>query len=262
MDNREAKFILSAYRPGGQDANDPCFAEALDQVRRDPMLDQWFRDSVVFDAAVAEKFRAIEVPADLRENILVGVKVSRPLRWPTLFNKMSHSLRWPAPVIGWAIAAALVIAAFVGSLLLRETTKPRLAGWQTEALHTVSSLLDGRVAFDVQSRTGADLISWLQASRAPAAETLPKNVANLETLGCKTFLWNEELVSVICFRRPDGGLIHLVARNASAPSDQALKREPELVRQGDWATATWREGDKVYMLALEGSPDQLRTYLL
>jgi hypothetical protein len=249
MDNREAKFILSAYRPGGQDANDPCFSEAIEQARRDPMLDQWFRDSVVFDAAVAQKFCATKAPADLRENILVGVKVSRPWRWPT-------------PVIAWAIAAALVMAATVGSLLLRETTKPRLAGWQTEALHTVSSLLNGRAAFDAQSRTGADLISWLQANRAPAAERLPKNVANLESLGCKTFLWNEELVSVICFKRSDGGLIHLIAKNASAPSDRTLKRGPEFVKQGGWTTATWRDGDKIYMLALEGSPDQLRTYLL
>jgi len=36
MNNQEAKFILAAYRPGGQDASDPLFAEALEQVRRDP----------------------------------------------------------------------------------------------------------------------------------------------------------------------------------------------------------------------------------
>src|SRR6266852_9182231 len=81
MDNHEAKFILSAYRPGGQDAGDPRFVEALEQARRDPMLEQWFRDSVAFDSAMTDKLRAIEVPADLRQNILVGVKVSRPLRW-------------------------------------------------------------------------------------------------------------------------------------------------------------------------------------
>jgi hypothetical protein len=39
MDNREAKFVLSAYGPGGQDAGDARFAEALEQVRRDPMLE-------------------------------------------------------------------------------------------------------------------------------------------------------------------------------------------------------------------------------
>ena len=33
MDNREAKFILGAYRPNGQDAGHPRFSEALEQAR-------------------------------------------------------------------------------------------------------------------------------------------------------------------------------------------------------------------------------------
>jgi hypothetical protein len=249
MDNQEAKFILSAYRPGGQDASDPCFAEALEQARRDPTLEKWFRNSVAFDVAVTEKLRAVEVPADLRENILVGVKVSRPLRWTS-------------PIVKWAIAAALLVAAIVGSLTLRETTKPHLSGWQTQSLRTITSLVDGRSNFDAQSHSASQLVNWLQTNQAPVASSLPKNLETMESLGCKAFLWNQELVSVICFTRPDGGLIHLVITKASAASDRALKGEPQLIQHGEWATATWREGDKVYMLALEGSRDQLRTYLL
>ena len=66
MDNREAKFILNAYRPNGQDADDPRFSEALEQVRRDPMLERWFSESIAFDTVMTEKLRAIEVPPDLR----------------------------------------------------------------------------------------------------------------------------------------------------------------------------------------------------
>ena len=64
MDNQEAKFILSAYRPGGQDASDPRFAEALEQARRDPVLERWFSESIAFDAAMTEKLGAIAVPND------------------------------------------------------------------------------------------------------------------------------------------------------------------------------------------------------
>src|SRR6266481_5285786 len=99
MDNREAKFILSAYRPNGQDADDPRFSEALEQVRRDPMLERWFTESIAFDAAMTEKLRTIEVPPHSRENILAGAKVSRPLR---------------SPFIKWAIAAALISMAILG----------------------------------------------------------------------------------------------------------------------------------------------------
>src|SRR5437867_8043687 len=81
MDNREAKFILNAYRPGGEDASDPLFAEALVQAQRDPVLARWFNESIAFDTAVTEKLCDVAVPADLRENILAGVKVTRPRRW-------------------------------------------------------------------------------------------------------------------------------------------------------------------------------------
>ncbi len=67
---------------------------------------------------------------------------------------------------------------------------------------------------------------------------------------------------MICFTRPDGRLIHLVTITVSAASERAIKPEANLIQQGHWATATWREGDRVYMLALEGSLDQLRNYLL
>src|SRR5437867_4392387 len=119
MDNREAKFILGAYRPNGQDAGDPRFSEALEQVRRDPMLERWFNESIAFDRAITEKWRAIEVPPDLRENILAGVRVSRPLR---------------SPFIKWAIAAVVILAAVVGSVIWHNARPVRLAGWQSAAL--------------------------------------------------------------------------------------------------------------------------------
>jgi hypothetical protein len=249
VDNQEAKFILNAYRPGGQDADDPRFAEALAHARRDPTLERWFREAVAFDAAVAEKFRTVAVPPDLREKILVGVKVSRPLRWSK-------------PFMSWAVAAALMVVAALGSWIWHSTRPARLAGWQSHALVLVSSIERHELKFDAQSHDAGELVSWLQANDAPAAQKLPQSLEKLESLGCKTFLWNQELASVICFRRPEGGLIHLVVRRASAASDRTIKGEPELVQQGEWATATWRKGDMIYMLALKGPRDRVRTYLL
>jgi len=247
MDNREAKFILNAYRPGGQDASDPRFAEALEQVRRDPILQRWFDESVAFDTAMTEKLRAMEVPPDLRENILAGARVSRPLR---------------SPFIKWAIAAALISTAIFGSLIWHETRPAHLAGWQSQALDVVSSLVRNELSFDAQSHNAHELLAWLRANHAPTAQKLPHNLGKLESIGCKTFSWDGIPVSVICFMRPDGGLIHLVATAAPATIARASKMEPRFVRRGEWTTATWREGDNVYMVAMEGSPDQLRSYLL
>jgi hypothetical protein len=248
VDNQEAKFILNAYRPSGQDANDPRFAEALAQARRDPVLEHWFRESVAFDAAVTEKFRTVEVPPDLREKILVGVKVSRPLRWSK-------------PFISWAVAAALMVLAALGSLIWHNTRPTHLAGWQTQALGVISSLVRNHSSFDARSRNPTELLAWLRKNDAPAAQALPTNLEKLESLGCKTFSWNGLPVSVICFMRPDGGLVHLVTTRVSGETERMTSGKPDVVQRGNWSTATWREGDKVYMLALEGSSNQLQAYL-
>jgi hypothetical protein len=249
MDNREAKFILSAYRPGGQDADDPRFAEALAHVKRDPVLERWFCDAVAFDAFITKRLCSVSPPADLRDNILTGGKISRPIQWRWRFRRL-------------AIAAGIIAAVTLGSLILRQETRPRLARWQTRALDVVSSLVANQSKFDAQSRDADELVAWLRANHAPSAQTLPQNLQKLQSLGCKTFSWKGQPVSVICFARPDGGLIHLIMMNTSAESNRAIKRQPRVVQQDRWATATWREGEMTYMLALEGSSDQLRTYLL
>jgi hypothetical protein len=247
MDNREAKFILSAYRPGGQDASDPRFSEALEQTRRDPMLECWVRDSVAFDAAITERLSAAEPPPDLRENILAGVKVSQVPHWKNRLRK-------------WTIAAALILSATLGSLIWHSTWPSHLAGWQNAALDVISSLVRNETSFDAQSRDASDLVDWLRVNHAPATQKLPDNLGKLTSIGCKAFSWDDKRVSVICFMRPDGGLIHFVTTTATSAA-QVTNTEPRFVKQGQWVTATWREGDKIYMLALEGSPDQLRPYL-
>jgi hypothetical protein len=212
-------------------------------------LERWFQESVALDAAMTHKLAAIPTPSDLRENILAGVKVS-------------HVSRWKNRLAKWAIAAALILSAALGSLIWHNTQPAQLVGWQTQALDVISSLVRNESSFDAQSNQPDELVTWLRANNAPAAQKLPGNLEKMSSLGCKTFSWNGIPVSVICFARPSGGLIHLVTMNASVASDRARERKPELNQHGEWATATWREGDKVYMLALEGSRDQLRSYLL
>jgi len=247
MNNHEAQFVLNAYRPNGQDAADPQFSDALAQARRDPMLQQWFTDSIAFDKAITEKLCSVEVPAGLRESILAGGRVSRPAPWLRPLHKL-------------AIAAAILLCAIVGSLI-HEISKPRLAGWQTEALDVISSLVNGKSRFDFQSHDSAQLVAWLADNHAMSPTKIPHRLMGLQSLGCKTFAWNGSDVSVICFVN-DGREVHLVMTKASALANRTLRSEPQMVQRGQWATATWRSGEMVYMLVSGGSPDELRSYLL
>ncbi len=250
MDSREAKFMLNAYRPGGQDANDPRFADALEQVRRDPILQRWFDESIAFDVEMAERLSATPVPSDLRESILTGLKITRGLHWKNRWRK-------------WAIAAAVVLSATLGVLIWHNTKPAPVVGWQLQALDAIlSSIARNESHFDLISRNPSDLVKWLRANHAPTGKRLPDNLDKLASIGCKTIFWHGKPVSLICFTLPEGQAIHLVIANASADSDRAIKHKAKAIQQGHWATATWREGDMIYMLALEGSRDELRRYLL
>jgi hypothetical protein len=250
MDNKEAKFILSAYRPDGQDVGDPRFAEAFEQTRRDSILERWFEESIAFDGTMTEKLATTPVPNDLRESILTGVKITRA---PHLKN------RWRK----WAIAAALVLSATLGVLIWHNTRPAPVAGWQLQALDSIlSSIARNESHFDVISRNPAELVKWLRANYAPAGNKLPHQLDKLPSIGCKRFFWGGKPVSLICFILPEGRAIHLVMTNVSTESDRAIKHKAKVIQQGQWATATWREGDMIYMLALEGSRDDLRSYLL
>ena len=44
MKSKEARQLLEVYRPGGADAQDPQFQEALKQAGRDPALAGWFEE--------------------------------------------------------------------------------------------------------------------------------------------------------------------------------------------------------------------------
>jgi hypothetical protein len=260
MDNREAKFILSAYRPGGQDANDPRFAEALEQARRDPILQRWFDESVAFDAAMTEKLSATSVPSDLRESIFTGVRITRAPHPPQDGFAVA---KWKNSWRKWAIAAAAVVSTTLGILIWHNTRPAPMAGWQLQALDAVlSSIARNESHFDVISPNPGDLVKWLRANYAPMGGRLPDRLDKLPSIGCKTFFWRGKPVSLICFTLPEGRAIHLVITNVSTESDRAIKHEAKMVQQAQWATATWREGSMIYMLALEGSRDELRRYLL
>src|SRR5262250_2727767 len=78
MTNERAKFLLSAYRHNGADAQDPIFRDALEQAARDPDLASWFANQRSFDAFVSEKLNSIQPPSSLKTAILSGIYSGPP----------------------------------------------------------------------------------------------------------------------------------------------------------------------------------------
>ena len=74
MTNEDAKFLLSAYRPNGADAQDPFFEEALERAQCDPEVAIWFRDEQNFDQIISSKLRSIAPPSNVEAAILAGLR--------------------------------------------------------------------------------------------------------------------------------------------------------------------------------------------
>lgn len=73
----DAKRVLSAYRSGNRDAEDPSFREALEQAKRNQKLGKWFILQRVVDDAILANLRGIEPPAGLRLRILARLRECR-----------------------------------------------------------------------------------------------------------------------------------------------------------------------------------------
>ncbi|MSU37213.1 MAG: DUF547 domain-containing protein [Pedosphaera sp.] len=81
MNPGEAKFLLSAQRPNGADAEDPQFAEATQRVREDPDLRPWVQGERAWDSAIAGCLRSVPVPLGLQARILAGRRAVVAPRW-------------------------------------------------------------------------------------------------------------------------------------------------------------------------------------
>jgi hypothetical protein len=243
MDNQEAKFILKAYRPGGADASDPMFAEALAQAERDPQLRAWMEREQQLDRVVAEKLRGVPVPAGLRETILTGARVSRaPAR--TWWQQP-----WPA-----AAAAAVAIAAGVALWQVRLLTAP----WKEFAAVAINDLRVGQ-----HGGHGAEQGRLQAALGEPGwrlSAGLPVEFGRLKADGCRTFKVAGREVLEICFVR-EGREFHLyvMRRDDAGWADQV--QEPRFADEAGLSSMVWTDARHVYALVGEGGRAALKALL-
>lgn len=226
MNTTEAKFILQARRPDGQDDADPRFAEALEQARRDPALAEWLAREQAFDAAVAEKLRAVQPPAGLRDAILAGARMSRPTPF------------WRRPQV---LALAACVTIVIGLAASWPALRPAA---DTERLALgVMDEVGSREHHVAMPQARGRLQALLADSSTRLAAGLPLDFAQFKADGCRSLRIGGREVLEVCFER--GGEFHLyVAKRADFKGEsQPLFRE-----RGTLATVAWTDDRLAYVL--------------
>ncbi|MDD2763385.1 MAG: hypothetical protein PHE83_05360 [Opitutaceae bacterium] len=246
MNNEQAKFILRAYRPGGRDAGDAAFCEALRQAQADPALGTWLAREQAFDTAVAAKLQAIFPPSGLREAILTGARMSTSAR--------------PRPA--WRPATWMVLAASFAVILTLAATY-WLRG--PDAVPTgLDQLAEFALADPVSAHTGPHvdklgaLGAWLQNPVNRISSGAPVDLAQLKAQDCRMVSIAGHEVFEICFNR-GGHWYHLyIARRSDFDAGTG---QPRFREQGLQSVVAWADQRLAYVLMGAGKAETLRGIL-
>jgi hypothetical protein len=232
MDNNKAKLRLAVYRRTGADAQDPFFAEALQQAEKDPALREWLADQQQFDAQFAAALGEIRGPKEGRAHI-EATMMRRPIHWLR---------RWP-------VALAASIAVLLGAYFTFERGRALSLPQNASVAQLAEHLSAHHASIGLMSSDYSKLRTWIAEKGGPLPDRLPPGLAQLGVLGCQTWETNHGKVSLVCFVRGNKDMIHLyVFEN---PRDGASLPEmgaPRYERAGEWSFALWRDDGRAYAL--------------
>ena len=230
MNRKEARQLLNVYRPGGADAADPQFAEALKHAERDPSLTGWFGEQRGFDDAFAKSLKRVPVPAELQESILAARKIIQPRLWRD----------WRARA---AVAAVFLALAIAGGVLATGQ-KEYFPAFRAEL---IDRAWDGQTHLDLESTDVLRVKQWLARQNVTAEFTLPKELRASRLLGCRIVETDGQRVPMLCLAEGPKHM-HLFIVDGTSFTDLPAQGTPDFQKCGAWKTASWQHGGNTYVL--------------
>ena len=292
MDREEAHKILQLCRPdNSEDRNDPLLAEALELLSQDAELRTWFVEQQALDVKISAEFSRLEPPADLKASILAGMKAHAALSERLMgdafaeADEFDHSIPFPRPASSadhhsrfrpWMGAAAALVIAGVILVQTRSQEPAQLANNNASAaapaiatagVPNVIQFLAQQISefnaskFDKRGDRISELQNHLANAGMPNPASIPRQLGQLEALGCVTFDYAGGKLSMICFK--NGQIFHLITANkASFPKDctPCEKQKFRRFECDKQAFKVWSEGDQVFILSTKGTREDIPNF--
>ena len=245
MDKPEIRAILSAYRSGEPEIDDARVQQAKAAAEADPELARWWAEQQELDHVIAAKLQSAEVPRHLKTQLMA---------WE------QRSVRRDSWNRGILLAAASIVVLAVLFSSWRGAFQPAvsLAEYRDEMVSFIR--LDPPL--DLESAQLSRVTSFLQEKGAPSQIELPDKLRQLDLAGCRRLRFRGHDVALLCFKRGNGELVHLLVVDRKALARLASSsKDPQFAGEADWMTASWAEGEYVYLAATKGSREALEKYI-
>jgi hypothetical protein len=249
MDKSAAKEILRLYRPGTVDDQDPQMIEALKFARQDPELAQWLEAHGKFQQAIRDKLKQIPIPADLKRNIL-RADAARRGRATEFRNAL-------VPLAAAALIAFLAVA--VWSHLHGQTAENDFSTCRERIVMRAQR----GYSMPMMSSDLNAIHKYILDKQYPDY-ALPKPLAQLTGEGCALVDWHERKISMVCLKANSGKEYFLFVMDRAQlqnPPPPAEAASPQYEQVLHLMTASWTQGDKIYILAGPGEQADLKQYL-
>ena len=112
----------------------------------------------------------------------------------------------------------------------------------------------------MESNDLGEIKSWL-AQKETLPLKVPARLAALAPIGCRILSFRSHDVTLICFHREGKRLAHLFSIDRAAMPKMKPGDKPIFANEHGWMTATWAEGDRVYMIAMQDGRAEIEQYL-
>jgi hypothetical protein len=225
-------------------------AEALDQVKRDPELAAWFQEHCAVYQAIRAKLKSVPVPPNLKRDIVVAsAGHARTAR---------NIIHLPASAKVLLAAAAVVAVAAVAWFQFNsrpaENTFFRFADRMARSVQR-----NGAPYMQMYDTNQTDVLAYFKSKDRPVDFNLSDALKQLPAEGGSAITWNNHPVEMLCLKGTAGNLWVFVMDKKVVPDAPGSKTQFRKI--GNLMTASWSNGDKVYLLAGAGTDEDLKKYL-
>lgn len=230
MDRHQAKEILARYRPG-EAWGDPEVGEALEFARNDPQLAEWFKQR-------SGQANGATVPADA----------------PAIPAEAGRRLNPVAVLAGFA--AALLIAMLAWSLAAPKPKDP-FVNYRERMVRVVRRAYPAQISVTDL----AQVRDYFRTNAGPVDFPLPRNLEKLQPKGCAVFTWRSHPVGLMSFEAGGNTNISLFLIPRASFPVTSIPLATDYARVGKLLTASWTDGERVYLLAGPDDPALLKNYV-